>query len=94
MDRETVDEIKRHFGVVAEGVRGDVRAVAEGLGALRDEMRREFAAVRSEAAREFEETRSLIRLSYGELDRRVTGLETEVADPRARLERVGKQLAS
>lgn len=51
MDRETVEEIKRHFGVVA-------------------------------------------RLSYGELDRRVTGLETEVADPRVRLERVEKRLPS
>jgi hypothetical protein len=90
MDRETVDEIKRHFGVVAEELRSDSRAVAEG----QSEMRREMDALRADLAREFEETRALIRLSYGELDRRVTGLETEVADPRARLERVGKQLAS
>ena len=90
MDRETVDEIKRHFGVVAEELRSDIRAVAEG----QSEMRREMDAFRADVAREFEETRALLRLSYGELDRRVTGLETEVADPRARLERVGKQLAS
>jgi hypothetical protein len=90
MDRETVDEIKRHFGVVAEELRSDIRAVAKG----QSEMRREMDAFRAELAREFEETRALLRLSYGELDRRVTGLETEVADPRARLERVGKQLAS
>jgi predicted nuclease with TOPRIM domain len=30
MDHESVEEIKRHFGVVAEDVRSDVRAVAEG----------------------------------------------------------------
>ena len=30
MDSETVEEIKRHFGVVAEGLRSDIRAVAEG----------------------------------------------------------------
>ena len=94
MDRETVEEIKRHFGVVVEDVRGEVQAVAEGLETLRDEMHREFSSVRSETAREFEETRALIRLSYGELDRRVTGLETEVADLRTRLERVEKRLAS
>jgi hypothetical protein len=28
MDRETVEEIKRHFDVVVEDVRGEVRAVA------------------------------------------------------------------
>jgi hypothetical protein len=93
MDRETVEEIERPFGVVAEGVRGAVRAVAEGLGALRDEMRREFAVVRSEAAREFEETRALIRLSYGELDRRVWDSRRKSLT-RARLDRVEKHLAT
>jgi len=34
MDRETVEEIKRHFGVVAEGLRTDIRAVAEGQSRL------------------------------------------------------------
>lgn len=94
MDHETVEEIKRHFGVVVEDVRGEIRAVAEGVATLTDEMHREFSAVRAETAREFEETRALIRLSYGELDRRVKGLETEVADLRTRLERVEEQLAS
>ena len=63
MDHETVEEIKRHFGVVVEGVRDEVRGVAEGVETLQDEIR----DVRSEMGREFEETRSLIRLSYGEL---------------------------
>ena len=90
MDRETVEEIKRHFGVVADDLRGDIRALAEG----QSEIRREMDVFRAEVSREFEETRSLICLSYGELDRRVTGLETEVTDPRTRLERVEEQLAS
>jgi uncharacterized protein YceH (UPF0502 family) len=94
MDHETVEEIKRHFGIVVEDVRGEVRMVAEGVEALREEMRGEFKIVRAETAREFEETRSLIRLSYSELDRRVKGLETDVADLRARLERVEERLAS
>jgi uncharacterized protein YceH (UPF0502 family) len=94
MDRETVEEIKRHFGIVVEGVRDEVRGVAEGVGTLREEIHRELNGVRSEMAQEFEETRSLIRLSYGELDRRVKSLETEVADLRARLARVEDRLAS
>ena len=94
MDRETVEEIKRHFGIVVEDVRGEVRGVAEGVQALREEMHRELKGFRSDVAQEFEETRSLIRLSYGELDRRVKGLETEVADLRTRLERVEERLAS
>ena len=58
MDRETVDEIKHHFGVVIEGVKSDVRAVAEGLSALEHKVDAGFANV----AREFDETRALIRL--------------------------------
>ena len=53
-----------------------------------------MSAFRADVTQEFEETRSLIRLSYCELDRRVKGLETDVADLRARLERVEERLAS
>ena len=40
MDHETVDEIKRHFNVVAEGLRSDIRLVIEGLGANTDRLDR------------------------------------------------------
>jgi hypothetical protein len=36
VDHETVDEIKRHFGVVADGLRAEIRAVAEGQIALEE----------------------------------------------------------
>jgi predicted phage gp36 major capsid-like protein len=94
MDRETVDEIKRHFGVIQEQVRSDVKGVAEGQQALRAEMQREFSAVRSELAHESQETRALIRLSYGELDRRVKSLESDMADCRTRLERLEGRFGS
>jgi uncharacterized protein YceH (UPF0502 family) len=90
MDHETVEEIKRHFGVVVEDLRSDNRALAEGQA----DIGREIGAFRTDVTEEFEETRSLPRLSYGELDRRVKSLETEVADLRARLERVEDRLAS
>jgi chromosome segregation ATPase len=84
MDRETVEELKRHFGLVAEQVRSDVRAVAEG----QQDLRRQVSEIRVDLVRESEETRALIRLSYGEIDRRVRGLEGELADLRARVERL------
>ena len=51
------------FAKIAEKAGVDA-VVAEGVEALREEMRGEFKIVRAETAREFEETRSLIRLSY------------------------------
>lgn len=84
MDHETVEEMKRHFGIVAEGLRSDIRAVAEGQVGLRDEILR----FRQEVADEFKETKAMIRLSYAELDRRIRGLELDVTDLRGRLERV------
>ncbi len=48
-----VEEIKRHFGVVAEALRSDIRQVAEGhsgirheLQEIRDEFRDEFRGFR------------------------------------------------
>jgi hypothetical protein len=42
MDRETVEEIKRHFGIVAEGLRSEIQLVAEGQSFLRDELNAKF----------------------------------------------------
>jgi len=73
MDREVLDEIKRHFEIVVESVRSEVQAVAEGQLSLAERMEARFGEVHHE----FEETRQLIRLSYSELDRRVQKLETD-----------------
>ena len=40
MDSETVEEIKRHFGVVVEGLRSDMRVIAEGQDVLREGLER------------------------------------------------------
>ncbi len=89
MDSETVEEIKRHFDVVAEGLRaeirdvkrhsdviaeslrGEIRIVAEGVVGLDEKFTLEFKNVRGEIG----EVKSLLRLSYGDLDRRVQALE-------------------
>lgn len=67
MDRETAEEIRRHFNVVGEELRTEIRTVAEGLQGLREVTTAEFKAVRDEIA----ETQAMIRLSFGELDRRI-----------------------
>lgn len=38
MDTDTVEEIKRHFGIIAEGLRSDIRVIAEGQDLLREQL--------------------------------------------------------
>jgi hypothetical protein len=71
MDRETAEEIKRHFNVVGESLRTETRTVAEGLAGFQDRVSEEFKGVREE----FNEVKSMILLSFGELDRRLRALE-------------------
>ena len=84
MDRETAEEIKRHFNVVSEGLRSDFRTVAEGLAATNGRLDR----IESRMEEEFGEIKAMIRLSFGELDRRIRSLESDVTSLRARLEKL------
>jgi flagellar motility protein MotE (MotC chaperone) len=84
MEREQLEEIKRHFGVVAEALRDDVRQVAEDHAVIRHEIQ-EF---RNEIRDEFREVRSLLRLSFSQLDQRVATLESELTSLKDRIERL------
>ena len=84
MDRETTDEIKRHFNVVAEGLRSEIRTVAEGLSATNEKIDR----LESRVFEELSEIKAMIRLSFGELDRRMRSLESDVTSLRTRLEKL------
>ena len=88
MDRDTVEEIKRHFGVVAEDLRSEVRAVAEGQALLTERIDSRFGQLETRVDRGFQELQSMIRLSYTEIDRRFGDLESEVRDLRSRVERL------
>ena len=91
MDRETTDEIKRHFNVVAEGLRSEIRTVAEGVGANTDRLDsldERLDRLESRMTEEFGEVKAMIRLSFGELDRRMRSLESDVTSLRARLEKL------
>lgn len=84
MDRETAEEIKRHFNVVAENLRSEIRTVAEGFVGTNERLDR----IESRMEEEFNEVKAMIRLSFGELDRRIRTLESDVSSLRARLERL------
>src|SRR3972149_8314348 len=61
---EKFEETKRHVGVVVEGLRGDIRQVAEG----HDVLRGEIADLRQETQEGFREIKTLLRVSYADLD--------------------------
>ena len=67
MNDQITEEIRRHFNVVGESLRSEIRAVAEGLAGFRESTSAEFAAVRAEIA----DTRELIRAAFADLDRRI-----------------------
>lgn len=86
MERGEMEEIKRHFGVVAEGLRADIRQVAEGVANVNETLGREIAGLCQEVRAEFSEVKALIKFSYTELDRRIATLETEVTTMKTRIE--------
>ena len=63
MNTEQMEEIKRHFGVGAESLRSDIRQIAEGHAAMRQELQ----GLRGELRDEFKEMRALMRFSFAQL---------------------------
>ena len=66
------DELKRHTGVLVEGLRHELQLVAEGL-AMHIQV--QHMQEREYFDRKFEETHALIRSSYDHLRQRVEDLE-------------------
>lgn len=62
MASDQLEEIKRHFGVVSEALRSDIRQIAEGHSVIRHELQ----DMRNEFRDEFKEMRSLMRLSFAQ----------------------------
>ncbi|MEO8035482.1 MAG: hypothetical protein ABI837_13685 [Acidobacteriota bacterium] len=87
----TAAESRRHFDVVAEGMKQQFQLVAEGvssIGERTDRLTGRFDSLEEGMHREFEEVRSMIRLSYTELDRRLRSLEETVGTLQARMNRL------
>jgi hypothetical protein len=88
MNSAEVDEVKRHFSIVAEGLSSEIRLVADAVAAVDQKLDREIATLRTEMNEQFEETRAMIRLSYSELDRRLRTLEDRQGDLETRVQRL------
>lgn len=84
MEKGEIEEIKRYFGVVAEGLRSDIRQVAEGHAAIREEIKH----FREEVKEEFKEVKAMIKFSYAELNQRLTAVEGEVTSLKSRMQRL------
>lgn len=84
MSNEEMEELKRHFGVIAESLRSDIQQTAEG----HDIIRRELQTQGEGLIEEFKETKSLVRLSYAQLDHKVDTLESNVSALKSRVDRL------
>jgi predicted secreted Zn-dependent protease len=73
--RAEIQDVRRHSDVMAESLRSEIRIVAEGITGLDEKFTQEFRNVRQEFREAIGEVKSLLRLSYGDLDRRVRTLE-------------------
>jgi transposase-like protein len=81
MNSDEIEEIKRHFGVVAESLRSDIRQIAEGHAVIRHELESQREEVRDE----FKETRALMKSSFSQLDQRIDTPESDVFSLKSRV---------
>jgi hypothetical protein len=94
------ESLRSEIRMVAEGVATNTDRIDQ----FREETRTQFAelfrfrddmyAFRSETRQDFVELRSMIKLSYAELERRLASLEEGYGDLKTRMERVEARLAS
>ncbi len=84
MSNEEMEEIKRHFGVVAESLRSDIQQIAEG----HEMIRRALDTQREELKEEFKETKSLMRWSHAQLNERIDSVQSDVSVLKSRVDRL------
>jgi hypothetical protein len=82
MTSEDREDIKRHFGVVVEGLRSEIQQVAEGVTANGEALDR----FRAETTREFATTRSEANAFRAETARNFGAVHTEIAAVRSEAE--------
>ncbi len=74
----TAAETRRHFDVVAEDLRHDIRAIAEGVAATSERVDRLGGDLRSEMDQRFAATHAVVRVAFNEVRR-------DIGELRARL---------
>ncbi|HSN56300.1 MAG TPA: hypothetical protein VLT32_16660 [Candidatus Sulfomarinibacteraceae bacterium] len=86
MDKQAVDEIKQHFGIVAEGLESKIELIAEGHALLRSEMKASIGEVKSEV-RDLRSEVDVVRSEVGGLRSEVRELKSDVGSFRTEVER-------
>ena len=76
--RSTAAESRRHFDVVAESLRHDIRAVAEGVAVTFERVDRLGREIRTEMDQRFAATHAIVRVTFQEIRR-------DIGDLRSRL---------
>ena len=70
------EEIIHEFHVISEGLIDQIKLLAEGHSGIIHRLDR----MEKENERQHQETRALVKISFSELDRRVSDLESQVKD--------------
>jgi phage host-nuclease inhibitor protein Gam len=76
--RDTAAETRRHFDVVAEYLRHDIRGIAEGVIVLSERVDRLGSGLRTEMNERFAATHAVVRVAFQEVRRDIEDLRTSL----------------
>ena len=76
--RDTASETRRHFDVVAEYLRHDIRGIAEGVIGLSERVDRLGTGLRTEMDEPFAATPAVVRVAFQEVRRGIEDLRTSL----------------
>jgi len=82
------EEIVQQFHVSTEGIRDEVRQVAEGVATVHGKLDRIHQELKTEIQETRQEIPAAVKFSYAELDKRLTFLEQEFLDLKARVTKI------
>jgi hypothetical protein len=85
MNAEQLEEIKRHFSVVSEALRSDIRRIAVGHATLCHELQEP----RGENQDEFKEMQAFTQLSSTQFDQHIHTLEIDISTLKNRMDCLG-----
>jgi len=76
--RDSAVETRRHFDVVAEELRHDIRGIAEGMIALSERVDRFDVGVRAEMNERFTATHAVVRVAFSDVRRDIAELRSRL----------------
>ena len=82
------EEIIQQFHVSTEGVRDEVKQVAEGVATVNEKLDNIHKELTTEIQETSQEVLAAVKFSYAELDKRLTTLEQEFLDLKLRVEKI------